>query len=108
MTTTDANAVAVPKEVLARENDTSAANPRRWAALVVLLVAVFMDMLDGNVVNVAIPVIQRDLGANYAWIQWIGAGYVLAFALLLITGGRLGDIYGRKRMFQIGVLGFTL
>lgn len=88
--------------------DTPAADRRRWAAFVIMTVATFMDMLDGSIVNVAIPTIQRDLGASYGAIQWITAGYVLAFALLLITGGRLGDIYGRRRMFQLGVAGFTV
>jgi EmrB/QacA subfamily drug resistance transporter len=88
--------------------ETPALDPKRWAALAIMLVASFMDMLDASVVNVAIPTIQRDLGATFGAIQWITAGYVLAFALLLITGGRLGDIYGRKRMFQLGVVGFTV
>lgn len=84
------------------------ADPRRWFALVVLLVAAFMDLLDASIVSIAIPSIQRDLGATYATIQWMIAGYALAFALGLITGGRLGDIFGRKRVFMIGVAGFTV
>ncbi|MDX3575402.1 MFS transporter [Streptomyces sp. FL07-04A] len=83
-------------------------NPKRWIALTVILVAAFMDMLDSTILNVAIPSIRTDLDAGYADIQWVTAGYQLAFALLLILGGRLGDIYGRKRIFQIGVAGFTL
>ncbi|MEW2508667.1 MFS transporter [Streptomyces sp. NPDC046870] len=83
-------------------------NPKRWIALTVILVAAFMDMLDSTILNVAIPSIRTDLDAGYAEIQWVTAGYQLAFALLLILGGRLGDIYGRKRIFQIGVAGFTL
>jgi EmrB/QacA subfamily drug resistance transporter len=83
-------------------------DPRRWKALGVLLLAAFMDLVDASIVNVAIPSIQRDLGASYASIQWVVAGYILAFALVLITGGRLGDIYGRKRLFLIGTAGFTL
>jgi EmrB/QacA subfamily drug resistance transporter len=99
-----------PAETTAAQPPEAGAEPdgKRWAALVIMLVAVFMDMLDGSVVNVAIPTIQSDLGATFGAIQWITAGYVLAFALLLITGGRLGDIYGRKRMFQLGVVGFTI
>jgi EmrB/QacA subfamily drug resistance transporter len=81
---------------------------RRWLALVVVLVAGFMDLLDVTIVNVAIPSILRDLRADYAQIEWIVAGYVLGFAALLITGGRLGDIFGRRRLFLIGVSGFTL
>jgi EmrB/QacA subfamily drug resistance transporter len=101
MTTTEA------RQVTSREA-TPAGDRARWFALVTLLVAVFMDMLDGNVVSVAIPSIQRTLSASYSSIQWISAGYVLAFALMLITGGRLGDIYGRKRIFQTGVVGFVV
>jgi len=82
--------------------------PKRWVALFVLLVATFMDLLDATIVNVALPRIQQTLDAEYSSIQWVTAGYALAFALLLITGGRLGDIYGRRRMFLFGVAGFTV
>ncbi|MFE3056852.1 MFS transporter [Nocardia sp. NPDC059239] len=81
---------------------------RRWIALAVVLVAGFIDLLDSTIVNVAVPSIQRDLGAQYAQLEWIVAGYVLAFAAVLITGGRLGDIYGRRRVFLTGVAGFTI
>jgi MFS family permease len=80
----------------------------RWLALVVVLVAGFMDLLDVTIVNVAIPTILKDLDAAYAQIEWIVAGYVLGFAAVLITGGRLGDIFGRKRLFLAGVAGFTI
>ncbi len=73
-----------------------------------VLIASFMILLDISIVNVAIPSVQRDLGATYAQIQWVLAGYQLAYAVVLITGGRLGDIFGRKRMFIIGVSGFTV
>lgn len=82
-------------------------DPKRWLALTVVLVAAFMDLLDVTIVNVAIPSIQRNLNAGYSEIQWVAAGYALAFAAGLITGGRLGDIYGRKRIFLIGIVGFT-
>ncbi|MFL5881176.1 MAG: MFS transporter [Actinomycetota bacterium] len=84
------------------------ADPRRWVALAVVLIAGFMQLVDISIVNVAIPSIQRDLDATYAQIQWVLAGYQLAFAVMLITGGRLGDIYGRKRLFMTGMAGFTL
>ncbi|WP_377270018.1 MFS transporter [Peterkaempfera sp. SMS 1(5)a] len=87
---------------------TAAADPRRWKALLVLLVAAFLDMLDSTVANVAAPSMQRSLGAGYSAIQWVLVGYQLAFALLLILGGRLGDIFGRKKIFLVGVAGFTL
>lgn len=89
------------------ENGDTLPDPKRWIALAVILVAAFMDLLDSTVVNVAIPSIQEDLGAGYAALQWVTAGYGLAFAVGLITGGRLGDIYGRKRVFMAGVAGFT-
>jgi EmrB/QacA subfamily drug resistance transporter len=85
----------------------SAANTR-WLSYLVLLMAGFMDLLDTTVVNVAFPSIQRDLGASLAAVQWVVAAYALAFGLLLVTGGRLGDLYGRRRMFLLGVAGFTL
>jgi EmrB/QacA subfamily drug resistance transporter len=79
----------------------------RTIATLVVLLAFFMDVLDATIVNVAIPAIREGLGASYAAIQWIIAGYSLAFALFLITGGRLGDIVGYKKMFLIGMAGFT-
>ncbi|UWP82384.1 MFS transporter [Dactylosporangium fulvum] len=81
---------------------------KRWVALAVMLLAAYMDLLDATIVTVALPSIQEDFGASGAALQWIAAGYMLAFALVLITGGRLGDIYGRKRMFLLGIAGFTL
>jgi EmrB/QacA subfamily drug resistance transporter len=82
-------------------------HPRRWLALAVLLVASFMDLLDTTIVNVALPAIRSDIGASYTEVQWVAAGYTLAFAVGLITGGRLGDLYGRKRIFLIGMAAFT-
>jgi MFS family permease len=61
-----------------------------------------------TIVNVAVPAILKDLHATYAQIEWIINGYVLGFAALLITGGRLGDIFGRRRLFLTGVAGFTV
>lgn len=79
-----------------------------FAGLAVVLVAAFMVLLDISIVNVAIPHMQADLHASYAQIQFVLAGYQLAYGVVLITGGRLGDIFGRKRLFIIGVTGFTL
>jgi EmrB/QacA subfamily drug resistance transporter len=81
--------------------------PRRWWAFAVLLVAGFMDLVDVTIVNVALPSIQRDLQAPYVDLEWIVSGYVLGFAALLITGGRLGDLVGRRRILLIGLAGFT-
>ncbi len=81
---------------------------RRWAALAVLLVAEAMNLLDATIVQVAGPAIHADLGGPAAGIPWFSAAYTLPFAVLLITGGRLGDIFGRARIFRIGVAGFVL
>ncbi|MFI6295713.1 MFS transporter [Nonomuraea sp. NPDC050790] len=81
--------------------------PHRWLALLIVLTAMFMNQLDVTIVNVALPYIQRDLRAGVSLQQWILAGFALAFALLLVTGGRLGDIAGRKKVFLVGVAGFT-
>ncbi|MFD4906248.1 MFS transporter [Kitasatospora purpeofusca] len=80
----------------------------RWAGLAVILVAEVMDLLDTTIVGVAAPAVRQDLGGSDAQIQWITASYTLAFAVLLITGGRLGDLFGRKRLFVLGAAGFTL
>lgn len=82
-------------------------DPRRWLALTALLAGTLMDVIDVTIVNVAVPHLQEDLGASYTAVQWTVAGYALTFALLLITGGRLGDIFGRKRLFLLGIAGFT-
>ncbi|UQZ84598.1 Multidrug resistance protein stp [Paenibacillus konkukensis] len=83
-------------------------DPRRWWALAVVLSATFMALLDSFIVNVAIPSIQSDLQASASDIQFILAGYTLAYAVLLITGSRLGDMFGRKRLFLSGMLGFVI
>ena len=67
-----------------------------------------LNIMDGTIVNIAVPSIQRGLGTGYATIQWVIAGYSLAFALLLVTGGRLGDVIGYRLMFLFGVAGFTI
>jgi EmrB/QacA subfamily drug resistance transporter len=83
------------------------AHPRRWLILAVVLMAECMDLLDGTVVTIAAPAIHRDLHASPTALQWIVGGYPLAIAVVLITGGRLGDIVGRRPMFLAGVAGFT-
>ncbi|MGW8402233.1 MFS transporter, partial [Streptomyces lydicus] len=83
-------------------------HPRRWCALAVLLVAEAMNLLDSTIMTVAAPVIHADLGGPASGIQWFSAAYTLPFAVLLITGGRLGDIAGRKRVFRTGVAAFVL
>ncbi|MBM9621058.1 MFS transporter [Streptomyces zhihengii] len=86
----------------------AASDRRRWIALAIVMTAAFMDLVDVTIVNIAIPSIERDLGASFGAIQWITAGYALAFAAGLITGGRLGDIYGRRRLFLTGITAFTV
>ncbi|MFI5545326.1 MFS transporter [Streptomyces sp. NPDC051815] len=85
----------------------SPADRRRWLALAIVMTAAFMDLVDVTIVNIAIPSMRQNFGASTSAIQWITAGYALAFAAGLITGGRLGDIFGRKRLFLIGIAGFT-
>jgi EmrB/QacA subfamily drug resistance transporter len=84
------------------------ADPRRWLALVVILFAGFMDLLDMTIVNVTIPNILRDLHASYTEAEWVASGYALGFGSVLMITGRLGDVFGRKRLLLIGMAGFTL
>jgi EmrB/QacA subfamily drug resistance transporter len=81
--------------------------PTRWAVLAIVLVAEVMDLVDGTIVNVAAPAIRGDIGGSDATMQWLVAAYTLTFAVLLITGARLGDLVGRRRLFMIGMAGFT-
>ncbi len=80
----------------------------RSFALVSLFLASFMELLDATIVNVALPQIEQSLGAHSSELQWMVASYTLALAIGLITGSRLGDIYGRKRLFVVGLVLFTL
>ena len=89
-------------------SDTRLSHPRKWTILALVLAAEIMDLLDGTIVNVAAPTIHDDLHAGSSALQWIIGGYALAFAVGLIAGGRLGDIYGRKRLFVLGSLGFVV
>ncbi|MFD1543085.1 MFS transporter [Nonomuraea guangzhouensis] len=80
----------------------------RWLGLSAILGATLMNLLDSTVVSVGGPAIQADLGGGYAALQWIAAGYTLALAVGLLTGGRLGDMFGRRRMLLLGTAGFVL
>jgi EmrB/QacA subfamily drug resistance transporter len=80
---------------------------RKWWTLAAMCFALFMIMLDNTVVNVALPSIQKDLGASLSSLEWTVNAYTLSFAVLLVTGGRLGDIFGRRRMFVAGVVLFA-
>uniref|UniRef100_A0AAU3HMB4 MFS transporter n=1 Tax=Streptomyces sp. NBC_01393 TaxID=2903851 RepID=A0AAU3HMB4_9ACTN len=88
--------------------DTPQAGRTKWITLGVLGTASFLDGLDNNIVTVALPSIQRDMGIGFAAAQWTMAGYALAFSMFLITGGRLGDLFGVKRTFMTGVALFTV
>ena len=87
--------------ILAQEN-------RKWWTLAAVAFALFMIMLDNTVVNVALPSIQRDLGIGISELEWVVTGYALSFAVLMLTGGKLADMLGRRRIFLVGLAVFTL
>jgi EmrB/QacA subfamily drug resistance transporter len=102
----------VSTETAPQVTSAAAADPAgyrlRWFGLAVILAVEIMDLLDTMIVGIAAPSIRADFGGGSAQIQWTTAAYTLAFSVVMITGARLGDIAGRKRMFLIGVLGFTV
>ena len=81
---------------------------RKWWTLAAVSFGLFMIMLDNTVVNVALPAIQEDLGADLSQLQWIVAGYALTFAALMLIGGKLADAFGRRLIFVVGIVIFTL
>jgi EmrB/QacA subfamily drug resistance transporter len=92
----------------AKHHASSFSPRRRQIAFIIVALAFVMDLLDSTIVNIAIPSIQANLHTGYTAIQWLIAGYLLSFATLLITGGRMGDVFGYKRLFMTGVAGFSL
>ncbi len=80
----------------------------RWMAFGAVITAAMMDLLDSTIAQVAAPTIRRELGGSYAVIEWVTAAYALAMAVGLLTGGRLGDIFGRRRVLLTGITGFVL
>src|ERR1700723_1169208 len=82
--------------------------PRRWLAAIVMIVGALMDMINVTIVNVALPTIRRALHASATQLEWVVSGYMLAFAAALIIAGNLGDRFGRKRVFLVGVAAFGL
>jgi MFS family permease len=80
----------------------------RWVVLAIVLIAEIMDLLDSTVITIAAPTVRHELGGGTSAMQWWAAGYTLAFAVFMIVGGRLGDVFGRRRVFVIGIAGFTL
>src|ERR1041385_6581112 len=83
-------------------------DPRRWFAAAVVIVSVLIPVLANTVLNVAIPTILRDFHPEPPSLQWVVTGYSLTFATLLIIGGRLGDMFGHRRMFVLGVAIFRV
>jgi EmrB/QacA subfamily drug resistance transporter len=83
-------------------------DPGRWRALIVCLIAGFMALLDVSIVNVALPSLERDLGASSAELSWVVSGYALTFGIVLVAAGRIGDDHGRKRMLLIALAAFTV
>ena len=101
-------AVALP-ETAAPPAETEPAPYRwRWVVLAIVLIAEVMDLLDSTVITIAAPTVRDSLGGSTTTMQWWAAGYTLAFGVFLIVGGRLGDAFGRRRVFLVGMAGFTL
>jgi EmrB/QacA subfamily drug resistance transporter len=98
----------LPTTTAASTGAATARNPLRWLVFAVVVVANVMDLMDATIVNVAGPSIRSALGGGTSTLQWLSAGYTLAFAVFLITGARLGDMFGRRRLFLIGSAGFTV
>src|ERR1700760_4218140 len=91
-----------------RVEDMVASMERKWWTLVAVAVGTFMLLLDVTIVNVALPDIQQALHASLADLQWVVDAYALSLAALLLTAGSLADLYGRRRLFAIGIVIFTL
>ena len=87
---------------------TGASKDKRWSALVLLCMGVLMIVLDTTIVNVALPSIQADLHFNETALVWVVNAYMLTFGGFLLLGGRLGDLYGHRRLFLAGIVLFTL
>jgi EmrB/QacA subfamily drug resistance transporter len=88
--------------------DPSRLTSRLRLILAIVLLADVLDLMDSTITNIAAPTIVRDIGGGESLIKWLGAGYALAMGVLLVVGGRLGDRYGKRRTFLIGIAGFTL
>ncbi|MCW2985920.1 MAG: drug resistance transporter, EmrB/QacA subfamily [Conexibacter sp.] len=108
MTPSSSPAVAPPASAGAPAAPATAIYRLRWVCLAVVLVAEIMDLLDSTVITIAAPTVRSELGGSASTMQWWAAGYTLAFGVFMIIGGRLGDVFGRKRVFVVGIVGFTL
>src|SRR5438477_4505400 len=94
-------------ELTQEQAQQQAQDRRKWWVLIAMVFGLFMPMLDNLVVNVALPTIQHKLGAGVSGLQWIIDAYTLTFASFMLTGGALGDLYGRKRFFMSGLVVFV-
>jgi MFS family permease len=83
-------------------------SPRLRLILILVILADVLDLMDSTITNIAAPTIVRDIGGGESLIKWLGASYALAMGVLLVVGARLGDRYGKRRMFLVGIAGFTL
>ena len=103
-TTTDADVSASGNErsgLFTEEN-------RKWWTLAAVALGLFMIMLDNTVVNVALPSISRDLGIGISELEWVVNAYALTFGVLMLSGGKLADLLGRRRIFVVGLVIFTV
>src|SRR5579872_3356519 len=100
--------IAVSASTVSADTSTGRLYARRWGALVAMSLGAFMTYLDNNIVNVAIPTIQRSLHLSVAGLEWVVSSYLLTLAGLLLVGGRLADVYGRRRLFLLGLAVFTV
>src|SRR5215468_3825385 len=80
---------------------------RKWWTLGAVAFGLFMIMLDNTIVNVALPTMQRSLGLKVSELEWIVTGYALTFGAFMLTGGKLADLFGRRRIFVVGLVIFT-
>ncbi len=93
---------------LKKTTDPSRLTPGLRLILAIVIIADVLDLMDSTITNIAAPSIVQSIGGGESLIKWLGAGYALALGVLLVTGGRLGDRYGKRRLFLIGITGFTL
>ncbi len=110
MTVTDLDQAGTEPPASPVTQDAAARTPYRWRWVVLglVLLAEIMDLVDATIVNIALPSIHADLGGSTTDMQWMLAGYTLAFAISLVSFGRLGDLLGRRRLFVVGAAGFTI
>src|SRR6195952_3470985 len=100
--------VAAPTSGDTAEHESNPHHARRWAILGVIGLAQLMVVLDATIVNIALPTAQQALHFSNENRQWIVTAYALAFGSLLLLGGRIGDLFGRKRVFIVGLIGFAV